>query len=404
MRSTLYLWLFLGATISGVGQTAQEKVLYNFGSTPNDGINPVSALVADASGNLYGTAEFGGTEQGGTVFELFPRSDGTWNETTIYNFCSMSNCEDGFYPQAGLVLDANGNLYGTASQGGSACAASSGECGVVFELSPSQDESWTLSILHSFCSNIQKGLCLDGYEPTSQLIFDASGNLYGTTLNGGANGNAGVAFELAPGSGGWTETVLYSFCSIGSTCKDGYFPNGVTFDSSGNLYGTTQHGGRFRQGVVFKLARNSGLWQESVVLDNYINEISFAPVSFDAVGNLYATTEIGGFQLNVMHQSKRSRMFPNSVGSDSKAGVLIDPARNVLFGTTSIGGAANGGTVWEVNVARQLLPIYNFCSQPNCSDGIGSLSSLIEDASGNLYGTTAGGGAYGDGVVFEVTP
>ncbi len=405
MKFTLLACLTLAATMHAFGQ-AQEKVLYSFGGVPNDGLNPVSALVADGSGNLYGTAQNGGALQGGTVFELTPQMDGTWTETTIYNFCTLSNCFDGFWPQAGLVFDGGGNLYGTASSGGATCPKSSNRCGTAFELSPPQQPggSWSLSVLYNFCSNFQSGICLDGFAPNSQLVFDASGNLYGTTSSGGMNGFGGVAFELSPGSTGWTETVLYTFCSTGGTCKDGDLPNGLAFDTLGKLFGTTAHGGQFRQGVVFKLTPDKGAWTESVVLNNYINESGTAPISIDAAGNLYNATQIDMYQLNMARQRKRTRTYDATVGSNSLGGVLVDPVRNVLYGTTSVGGLNDSGTLWEVNVARQLVPIYNFCSLPNCADGARSSASLIEDSLGNLYGTTPVGGAYGNGVIFEVTP
>jgi uncharacterized repeat protein (TIGR03803 family) len=406
MKFALTLCLMLTLTIFSYGQ-AQEKVLYSFGSVPNDGLDPTSALVSDSAGNLYGTAENGGTGQGGTIFELAPQSDGTWGETTIYNFCSLSNCDDGFFPEAGLVFDAKGNLYGTTTSGGSACANSSNRCGVAFELSPPPQpgSNWTLSVLYNFCSNFRSGLCLDGYEPTSQLIFDASGNLYGTTSNGSVNGNSGLAFELSPGTNGWTETILYNFCSIGSLCKDGYIPHGLTFDASGNLVGTTAGGGRFNKGLLYKLTPVSDGWAETVVFNFYgQNGGSAAPVTIDAIGNLYDTTQNSLFQANIERQQVRTRDFTSSVGYDSKSGVLIDLARNVLHGTTSAGGANSAGTVWEVNVQRQIVPIYTFCSQANCADGGRSQGNLLEDSSGNLYGTAPQGGAYSNGVVFKVIP
>lgn len=413
MKFALPVCLMFVATIFAFGQ-AQEKVLYSFGGVPNDGLNPVSALVSDSAGNLYGTTEYGGAGQGGAVFELTPQSDGSWSEAVIYSFCPITNCTDGYFPQAGLTIDANGNLYGTTTEGGTGCVNNGSYCGTAFELSPPElpGADWAETIIYNFCTDYQNRLCLDGFDPQSQLILDASGNLYGTTSGGGTGEAvdtfAGIVFKLSPASNGWTETVLYNFCShpVGkSFCLDGATPiGGVAFDNYGNLYGTSG-GGQFNKGLVYELAPGAGGWDETILFNFFgQNGGSVAPVTFDAIGNLYDTTQNNAFQLNAQLQRVRTRNFTSSVGYDSKAGVLIDPIRNVLYGTTSAGGADAAGTAWEVNVQRQLLPIYSFCSQTNCADGGRPSGNLIEDASGNLYGTTPGGGAHGNGVVFEITP
>ena len=165
-----------------------------------------------------------------------------WNQ--LYSFCpGGGSCTDGRAPDAGLILDAAGNLYGTTSEGG----ASGG--GVVFELTRGTDGTWSETVLHSFCSSWQN--CPDGQEPEAGVIFDAAGNLYGTTVYGGAN-NEGVVFELMPAAdGSWTEKVLHSFVFDG---KDGVVPyGGLVLDAAGNLYGTTAVGGIRNGGTVFEL-------------------------------------------------------------------------------------------------------------------------------------------------------
>jgi len=400
MKFALPVCLIFVLTIFTFGQ-AQEKVLYSFGSIPNDGLYP-SSVIPDADGNLYGTTTYGGTSNdGGAVFELSPQQDGTWVETILYNFCSQVNCTDGENPLAGLVIDAAGNLYGTASL--SYCTNGAGKCGgTAFELSPPSlpGGTWSYSILYTFCSVFKDNACQDGSEPNSQLIFDKSGNLYGTS----GGGKGGLVFELSPEVNGWTESVVYDFC-LKSSCPDGEAPmGGVAFDKAGNLYGTTQHGGRYRLGVVFELTQGNGGWTEAVLMSFYLYGSSLSPVSFDAAGNLYSTTLANAFQLNAKSHTQGNRVFTAATGDYSVSGVLIDAARNTLFGANAVGGVDNGGTIWQVNPARQLSPLYNFCSVPNCTDGDGPASSLIEDASGNIYGTTRAGGVYGEGVVFEITP
>src|SRR5277367_2630531 len=209
-----------------VGQ-AQEKVLWSFGGYPTDGSNPVASLISDKAGNFYGTTQLGGSQTGchingcGTVFELSPQADGTWAEAVLYNFCSdYSNqiCVDGEQPEAGLVVDAAGNLYGTTPLGGT----TQFEGGTVFELSPPQlpGGAWTFATIYGFCSVVSGQVCEDGENPHGQLALDATGNLYGTTTAGG-NGHSskaygeGTVFELSHGANGWTETVLYNFCTLG---------------------------------------------------------------------------------------------------------------------------------------------------------------------------------------------
>jgi uncharacterized repeat protein (TIGR03803 family) len=207
-----------------------EKVLHAFNDHRTDGSSPEYGLVIDAAGNLYGTTPSGGIHDYGTVFELSPTVGGGWTETVLHNF--NQNGTDGALPSAALIFDAAGNLYGTTSAGGLYYD------GTVFELSPTVGGGWTETVLHNFNQN-----GTDGVSPSGGLIFDAAGNLYGTTFAGGLYLD-GTVFELSPAGGGaWTETVLYTFCSQ-NDCRDGSFPAaGLIFDAAGNLYGTTQGSG-----------------------------------------------------------------------------------------------------------------------------------------------------------------
>jgi uncharacterized repeat protein (TIGR03803 family) len=195
------------------------KTLHRF-TIPNGGNHPHAGVIFDQSGNLYGTTYYGGHRDSGTVFKLAPNTNGSWTETVLYTFCTLSQCADGALPQAGLVFDQAGNLYGTTSEGGEP----SGGVGVVFKLTPNKDGSWSENVIYTFTG--QK----DGGFPEAGLIFDAKGNLYGTAAAGGTfsaincvgDSGCGVVFELTPNTGGtWTESVLYRFPGD----KDGYQPS-----------------------------------------------------------------------------------------------------------------------------------------------------------------------------------
>jgi uncharacterized repeat protein (TIGR03803 family) len=321
------------------------SVLYSFAGAP-DGLGPLGSLVIDKTGNVYGVTGGGGLYRRGTVFELTPSSSGQWAENVLYSFGSSPNDAD--YPQAGLIFDSDGNLYGTTYEGGAY------GFGTVFELSPSDEGNWTESVLYSFA-----GAPNDGSNPMGGVVLDDSGNLYGTTQRGGVGTvAAGTVFELSPASGGgWVEAVLYTF----QASDDGAFPwAGVIFDSSGSLYGTTQEGGglcgQTGCGTVFKLSSSGGVWTESIIhrfsqKDGIGPE---APVAFDSAGNLFGTTFEGGsggmgeiFRLKPTSDGRwmESGSF-GFTGSDGAyptagAGLIFDPAGN-LYGATFWGGNATG--------------------------------------------------------------
>jgi len=383
-------------TPTGSGYTM--TVLYNFCSQPNctDGANPYASLIVDASGNLYGTTYNGGANGGGTVFKLTPSGNG-YTENVLYNFCSRSQgdaaCTDGSNPYAGLIEDASGNLYGTTNLGGTGDTLVNGAYayGTVFRLAP-RGSGYDYTVLYNFCPPSDTALCNDGAAPNATLIEDASGNLYGTTVLGGAGTHAlecdgigcGTVFKLSPNGSGYTETVLYSFCSQGgSNCTDGAYPYGaaLTEDASGNLYGTTSSGGVNSCdspgcGTVFELSPG---------------------------GN--------GYTESVLHS------FDHSDGSGPDAGLIEDASGN-LYGTTSSGGtglswlceACGSGTVFELSPnggGYTETVLYNFCSQggSQCTDGAVPMAGVIQDASGDLYGTTGSAGSNGIdwGTVFKLS-
>jgi uncharacterized repeat protein (TIGR03803 family) len=346
----------------------------------------------------------------------------------IYDFTGP----DGAYPLS-LIFDDAGNLYGTTLFGGNSNTdCNSNACGTVFELSPNADGGWTQSVVYKFCS-VGKN-CADGYYPTNALIFDSVGNLYGSTSLGGAHGT-GEIYELSPPSeqgGGWTETVLYSFCNV-SACADGEGPVGaLAIDAAGNLYGTTASGGKnFNNnlnGVVFEVsppAVQGGAWTESVLYD-FCSDTQgkacldgFNPgggVTMDNAGNLYGTTFEGGQYLPDCNDSKGegcgtvfkltpaaggwtyTRLFapPPTVGSSPGSPLVIGPGGGV-YGTFRLNGPNNNGAVFEIlhSGERGTVPLV-------VADGTDPAAALVL-GDGVIYGSALGSGSDAPGTIFEMT-
>jgi len=321
----------------------RKQVIYSFNG--EDGFGPNPGLVFDSVGDLYGTTVFGGAFGGGAVFELTPQGDGSWKEKVLHSFLNR----DGYLPDAGVILDSSGNLYGTTGAGGDLSYCTGYGCGVVFELTPKAGGGWTESVLHEFTG------ASDGDDPQASLIFDQSGNLYSTTSEGGAYGN-GTVFELTRRSGGgWREIVLHSF-----NASDGSYPDtGLILDSTGNLYGATAYGGAYDAGTAFEITRDeAGRWKEKLL--HIFNGIPNGPLVFDVGGSLYGTTYAGG-------------------GDGCGTVFRLQPN-------------ASGG--WEETV------LHSFTGHPGCHP----FSGLTIARSGNLYGTTFGDGKTTFGSVFEISP
>jgi uncharacterized repeat protein (TIGR03803 family) len=361
-----------------------ETVLHAF-TEKGDGGFPNAGLLADEQGNLYGTTEGGGSstncESGcGTVFKLAP--DGT--EAVLYSFCPAAQCGDGDQPYAGLIEDRAANLYGTTYLGGAH------NFGTVFRLAPDGTES----VLYSFGANSG-----DGAYPLAGLSEDRAGNLYGTTSGGGHYDRCkqigigcGTVFRLAPDG---TETVLYRFTGG----RDGANPYaGLIMDKGGNLYGTTLFGGAGDSGTVFRLAPDG----TKTVLSHFRNGIDFdsphADLIEDKAGNLYGTTFLGGgyglgtvFKITSKGRAMALHTFTGTDGKYPESRLVMDEAGN-LYGTTSEGGADNLGTIFRLAPDGTESVLHSFCSRSNCTDGATPAAGLTKDKAGNLYGTTLDGG------------
>jgi len=375
-------------TSSALSQV-KYKTLYGFTGS-KDGSGPGAGLTFDATGNLYGTTENGGAYGDGVVFELTPTSGGGWEETVLHSFSGS----DGSAPaSASLIFDSAGNLYGTTHAGGTYGS------GTVFELTSNGDGTWQESVLYSFNGT-------SGSAPIAGLIFDAAGNLFGTTSAGGTY-NSGTVFQLtSSGNGSWNESVLYSFTGG----ADGSEPTaGLIFDASGNLYGATLVGGT-GNGTIFELSQNNdGGWTESV-LHTFSGKDGGYPwwgMVFDQAGSLFGSTWLGG----TYDGGTVFRLTPNSDGvweetvlysftTNGPAGVSLDSAGN-LYSTTVRGGTNGYGTVFQLSKVNGVWTekSYSFTDKP----GAFPYAGVIFDATGNLYSTTFGDSTKTFGSVFEIT-
>jgi uncharacterized repeat protein (TIGR03803 family) len=334
----------------------------------NGGTDPIQiqpGVVFDASGNIYLTSFFGGNSNCGTVFKVTHNSDGTWTESKLLDFdCAAGGAE----PSAGVTFDKAGNLYGMATEGGSFGH------GLVFQLSPNADGSWTEHAVHNFTGGS------DGaYPDHGFLVFDSSGAMYGSAAVGAHAGNCsifgfvgcGTIFKLTPHTGGtWTFTVLHTF--TGGT--DGGNPEStLLFDKSGNLYGTTYGGGQFGFGVAYELIPHAnGKWGEKVLHTFKGGGDGTNPIGgliFDTAGNLYGTTFYGG--------NTQCNIAGNPIGC------------GIVYELT-----ANASGTWTQKVLTR------FHGTPNSTPG----NDLVMDSHGNFFGPAAGFDTASDGSIYELTP
>jgi uncharacterized repeat protein (TIGR03803 family) len=317
---------------------------------------------------------------------------------------------DGKNPTA-VIFDSSGNLYGATYQGGKSGS------GTVYEMTPIAGGGWSKTVLYNFGPIGHE----DGYQPVGALTFDAAGNLYGTTQNGGGSANCpsgcGTVFELTYSGSGWSETVLHRFSG-----PDGQNPTAqLIFDSAGNLYGTTQVGGAFDKGEVFELTPVAGgKWKETILHSFAAGadgaQPAHAPLAIDGAGNLYGTVVgdvLGGgavFELSfVSGKWKKTTLHEfvsrQGIGISPYNSVTLDAAGN-LYGTTYQGGVSGvEGGVFELTPGAGGTWTYSILHSFRATGGDGVLpnAGIVFDSQGNLYGTTQGGGG-GVGVVYELTP
>jgi uncharacterized repeat protein (TIGR03803 family) len=335
------------------------NTVYSFCSEAQcaDGLAPYTTpLIEGSDGSLYGTTSSGGTHGNGTIFKF--SLSGTL--TTIYSFCSQSNCADGSIPFGGVVQGLDGNFYGTTKAGGanrSACGTNG--CGTVFRVTP----SGTLTTLYSFCSQTN---CADGGTPFAGLVQAADENFYGVTIQNGDIGY-GTVFQITPDG---NLTTLHTFCSQ-TNCADGEYPYAPLVQSSdGSFYGTTTNGGingdacgGYGCGTVFKITPSGTL--------TTIHSFAGGP---DDGGGPHA--------------------------------LLMQATDGNFYSTTSGGGANNGstggGAAFKMSPLGELSLIYSFCDQGNCSDGLEPFSGLAQGSDGNFYGTAQAGGTNADGAAYQI--
>jgi uncharacterized repeat protein (TIGR03803 family) len=362
-----------GTLFEWVKSTGSTVILANFSA--DTGSHPWGTLIADSNGDLFGTTNAGGAFRYGTIFE-WVKSTGLLRVLTSFTIST------GVEPAAGLIEDNSGYLYGTTSGLGP------GSAGTLFELVKNTN---TITILANFNWT-------NGATPQGQLIADSNGNLFGTTSGGGTN-NGGTLFEWVKSSG--ALSVRANFDST-----TGAYPYGkLVSDSSGNLYGTTQQGGTNNSGTIFKWTASTGTISTLATFSGSTGTSPDAGLVMDGSGNLYGTAAYGGSSGHgaVFEWVKSSgtltalASFTGAGGSLPMADLLADSNGN-LFGTTTYGGASDQGTVFEWNKSTgTLLDLADF----GYSSAANPHAPVLMDGNGNLFGTTQSGGPYGDGTLFE---
>jgi hypothetical protein len=428
-RTPRFCFLLVLITIFAAANAPAQsfQVVHSF-TGGSDGSHPQAGVAIGADGNLYTTATGGGSHEGNCssfgcgVVVKFSRNRSQWKTTPLYIF---QGGNDGSLPDAGVIVGANGVLYGTTAAGGDNNGFG---FGTVFALLPASYACssapclWNETVLHSFAGGS------DGWQPTlGTLVADAAGNLYGTTMVGGSGGcyggfGCGVVFKLTPSEGGWTESVLFSFTGDSA----GAYPQGgLVLDRAGNIYGTATSGGVGNCnayvggcGVVFKLSPSPDGWTETVLHSFTGAGDGGVPVGnlvFSPPGVLYGTTEQGGtgngtvFELIPSQGAWRLAtiyVFPGPGIAGPTAGLAVD-AHGDLYGTTLSGPPRYPPCSGSVFKLTHSSGAWNY-SLMHCftggNDGGQPYSPVTLDRSGHMYGTAYSGGSYGEGVVWQIMP
>ena len=409
-------FLTIGAT--NLAQAQTYKVIYNFAGGL-DGSEPTSGLTRDAGGKLYGTT-FQENQGTGTLYRLVPKSGG-WLLNPLYMFTGYA---DGGIPYSRLIFGPDGILYGTTGYGGvpGPCPPPWGGrpgCGTVFNLRPTPTRPtsalspWIENVIFDFDGST------GGSNPYGgDIKFDQAGNLYGATYNGGTGcGNGcGIIYKLTPSGGSWTETIVHTFTEGG----DGLHPwSGVIIDKDGNLYGTTVYGGAYNFGTIYELSPSGSGWTETILYSftgGADGGNPYADLIFDPSGNIYGATTFGGsggggtaFSLTPSQGGWSFNTIYSFSGPAGKfsngpfASLTMDKAGN-LYGTTHADGPYFAGGAFKLTPGSGGWTYTSLHDFTNGLDGGFPRSNLIFDASGNLYGTASTGGSNNYGVIFEITP
>jgi len=400
--------LCLVAFFTTISWAQTETVLWNFSDSNGDGKAPWSnSLISDSNGNLYGVTNQGGTNSAGMVFELSPESSGGYTETILYDF-NADGSGDGSGPYGRLVFNDSGDLIGTTSGGGASGA------GTVYKLTPKSGGGWTEKVIYSF--SMSGG---DGQYPAAGVTIGKNGALYGTTAFGGVN-SSGAVYKLSETAKGLTESVIHSFGASG----DGSYPyGGLTFDSLGNLYGTTSIGGAVGYGSVYRLKPTKSGWTETL-LHSFTDQngdgsgMYYVNIVSDAAGNLYGATAFGGANTTgtvweLVHPktgNKYSEKILYTFGATGSGdgnypyGGVVMGKPGTLYGTTEDGGTSNYGTVYRLQKSGSQWTetiLHNFSGG---TDGQYPSANLLRDVHGNLFGMAQYGGTSNDGIVYKVKP
>jgi uncharacterized repeat protein (TIGR03803 family) len=403
----IVVFVSVAMPMGAVGASGSTKVVYGF-KGDEKGEYPATELVFDTAGNLFGTTVLGGEVGAGTVFEL-TRSDRGWGHAVLYSFAGGV---DGGQPYGGVTVDPQGNLFGTAVIGGTGGACPEDGCGVVYQLTQSNGV-WAETVIHDFAGD-------DGYGPGAGLTLDPRGNLYGMTPTGGAYG-LGVIYQLHPdGSGGWRFRVIHDFTggTDGATGSAGR----LLLDGAGNLYGVATVGGANGKGTAFKLSRDhAGGWNLKTIYafkGQPDAGFPYGALTFGANGNLYGTTYYDGannfgsvYELKRANGGWKERVLYSfaggSDGSNSISNLLFDGTGN-LYGTTSEGGdpVCDCGTIFELTPAQDgtwtETVVHRFAGAPG--DGGYAYNGMVSDPNGRFYGATVHGGGADEGSVYRFTP